>query len=89
MEIEVSCSTHDNRVDMDSIRVKRKTLQNLLEDCQRALELLDDETGNSQDRVGEESEGSDREELSSSDPSDPEADQVCLFLHSLSLSTLI
>ncbi|VVB05568.1 unnamed protein product [Arabis nemorensis] len=73
MEIEESL---DNRVDMDSIRVKRKTLQNLLEDCQRALELLGDRNGISQDRGGEESEGSDREELSSSDPSDPEADQL-------------
>ncbi|KFK34618.1 hypothetical protein AALP_AA5G169200 [Arabis alpina] len=70
MEIELS---HDNRGDMDSIRVKRKTLQNLLEDCQRALELL----GDVGDRVVEESDGSDREELSSSsDPSDPEADQL-------------
>ncbi|CAN6868746.1 unnamed protein product [Brassica oleracea] len=39
MEIEVSSSTHDT-VDLDSIRVKRKTLQNLLDDCHRAPELL-------------------------------------------------
>ncbi|WZZ34025.1 hypothetical protein YC2023_017426 [Brassica napus] len=39
MEIEVSSSTHDT-VDLDSIRVKRKTLQNLLDDCHRAPDLL-------------------------------------------------
>ncbi|KAG7546314.1 hypothetical protein ISN44_As12g016930 [Arabidopsis suecica] len=84
MEIEVSCSTHDadskgNRIDLDSIRVKRKTLQNLLEDCQRALELLElpgDENGGEQsESLEEEEEESDREESSSSDPGDPEADK--------------
>ncbi|KAL0805841.1 hypothetical protein Bca101_098332 [Brassica carinata] len=39
MEIEISSSTHDT-VDLDSIRVKRKTLQNLLDDCHKAPELL-------------------------------------------------
>lgn len=92
MEIEVSSSTHDsesqvNRVDLESIRVKRKTLQNLLEDCQRALEQLNlpenspggDETGGFQDDnsdgVGEQSGSPDSEEFSFSDP---EADKVPL-----------
>ncbi|XP_024005893.1 uncharacterized protein LOC18030576 isoform X1 [Eutrema salsugineum] len=92
METEVSCSTHDteskvNRVDLDSIRVKRKTLQNLLEDCQRALELLNladtspggDDIGGFQDdnsdRVGQQSDSPDSDEFSSSDPGDPEADK--------------
>lgn len=80
MEIEVSSSTHDtdtqaNRVDLESIRVKRKTLQNLLEDCQRAIELLN-LTENSprgfqddnSDGVGEQSDSPDSDEFSSSDP---------------------
>ncbi|CAN8230652.1 unnamed protein product [Cochlearia groenlandica] len=85
METDVSSSNRDN----DSIRVKRKTLQNLLDDCQRALELLDlSETGSVGDEndaaVGEssdhrqeeeEEEESDREDLSFSDPGDPEADK--------------
>lgn len=87
MEIEVSCLTHDadskgNRIDLDSIRVKRKTLQNLLEDCQRALELLElpgDENGGEQSESPEEEE-SDREESSSSDPGDPEADKVITLI---------
>ncbi|KAL0834889.1 hypothetical protein Bca101_086778 [Brassica carinata] len=76
MEIEVSSSAHDT-VDLDSIRVKRKTLQNLLDDCQRALELLNladtspggdkTETGGSQER--------EEEEFRSSDQGDPEADK--------------
>ncbi|CAH2078059.1 unnamed protein product [Thlaspi arvense] len=95
MEIEVSCSSDDtlskvNRVDLDSIRVKRKTLQNLLEDCQRALELLNltdnttpggDEIGDdSSDGVGQQSDSPDSEEFSSSsDPGDPEADKYKLI----------
>lgn len=85
MEIEVSSSTHDsesqvNRVDLESIRVKRKTLQNLLEDCQRALELLnipENSPGgdDNSDGVGEQSDSPDSEEFSFSDP---EADKVPL-----------
>ncbi|CAN8325794.1 unnamed protein product [Cochlearia groenlandica] len=85
MELEVSCS--DSSHDIDSIRVKRKTLQNLLEDCQRALELLSlaeisppgdsigsfkaDDSGG----VGEHGGLQDRDELSSTDPRDPESDK--------------
>ena len=87
MEIEVSSSAHDT-VDLDSIRVKRKTLQNLLDDCQRALELLNladtspggdkTETGGSgednSNLVG--SQEREEEEFPSSDQGDPEADKV-------------
>ncbi|KAL0727104.1 hypothetical protein Bca4012_023197 [Brassica carinata] len=87
MEIEVSSSNQDT-VDLDSIRVKRKTLQNLLDDCQRALEQLNladtsptcgdkIETGGSgednSNRVG--SPEREEEEFPSSDSGDPEADK--------------
>ncbi|KAH0871114.1 hypothetical protein HID58_078136, partial [Brassica napus] len=89
MEIEVSSSTPGsvNRVELDSIRVKRKTLQNLLEDCQRALELLNltdtapsgdgIETGGSQEEE-DNSDSPEREEefSSSSDQGDPETDKL-------------
>ncbi|KAG2319223.1 hypothetical protein Bca4012_054501 [Brassica carinata] len=84
MEIEVlSSSTH-----IDSIRVQRKTLQTLLDDCQRALQLLNlsvtsppggDETQIDVDNsgVGQHSNSPDREEeLSCSDSGDPEADKL-------------
>ncbi|XP_010433749.1 PREDICTED: uncharacterized protein LOC104717815 isoform X1 [Camelina sativa] len=87
MEIEVSSLSHDtqnkgNRIDLDSIRVKRKTLHKLLADCQKALELLeltDNPSPSGDDNGGEQSESpeedEDREEsFSSSDPGDPEAD---------------
>lgn len=79
MEIEVSSSTR-----LDSIRVQRKTLQNLLDDCQRALHLLNlsDDVYNS-DRVGQHSGSPDKEEeeelSSSSDSGDPDADKVCSY----------
>ena len=92
MEIEGSSSTPDdsvNRVVLDSIRVKRKTLQNLLEDCQRALELLNlAETGPGGDGIeasgSQEEDNSDsperEEEFSSfSDQGNPETDKVCSF----------
>ncbi|CAN7081637.1 unnamed protein product [Brassica oleracea var. botrytis] len=89
MEIEVSSSTPGsvNRVELDSIRVKRKTLQNLLEDCQRALELLNltdtapsgdgIKTGGSQEEE-DNSDSPEREEefSSSSDQGDPETDKL-------------
>ncbi|XP_006284194.2 uncharacterized protein LOC17879206 isoform X1 [Capsella rubella] len=86
MEIEVPCLSHDTenkgtRIDLDSIRVKRKTLHKLLEDCQKALELLDltdtspSGGGEQSDLLHEEEEELDREESSSSDPGDPEADK--------------
>ncbi|KAJ4913084.1 Uncharacterized protein Rs2_07705 [Raphanus sativus] len=79
MEIEVSSSRTHDTVDLDSIRVKRKTLQNLLDDCQRALELLNladtasPAGGDKTETVGSSSER--EEELPSSDSGDPEADK--------------
>ncbi|CAN7109706.1 uncharacterized protein LOC103862320 isoform X1 [Brassica rapa] len=82
MEIEVSSSTQGT-VDLDSIRVKRKTLQNLLDDCQRALELLnlaDTSPGGDKTETGGSGEdninlvgSSEREEEEF--PGDPEADK--------------
>lgn len=85
MEIEVSSSTPDaeskeKRADLDSIRVKRKTLQNLLEDCQRALELLES-TDISEPENGPEEESDREESSSSSDSGDPEADKVHAYLY--------
>ncbi|XP_018433232.1 uncharacterized protein LOC108805789 isoform X2 [Raphanus sativus] len=85
MEIEVSSSTHDSSnpvVELDSIRVKRKTLQNLLEDCQRALELLNlTETGptrgsQEEDNNSDSPEMEEEEFSSSSDQEDPETDKL-------------
>ncbi|KAF2618699.1 hypothetical protein F2Q68_00040925 [Brassica cretica] len=81
MEIEISSSTHDT-VDLDSIRVKRKTLQNLLDDCHRAPELLNlADTAPSGDRTETGASGKDfrnpvgSSESPSSDSGDPEADE--------------
>ncbi|XP_013602113.1 PREDICTED: uncharacterized protein LOC106309600 isoform X2 [Brassica oleracea var. oleracea] len=71
-KIEVSSSTR-----LDSIRVERKTLQNLLDDCQRALQLLNLSDVDDSDRVGQWSDSPDREEeLSTSESRDPETDKV-------------
>ncbi|KAF8048854.1 hypothetical protein N665_2372s0008 [Sinapis alba] len=72
MEIEESSST----THLESILVQRKTLQNLLHDCQRALQQIDVDNN---DRVGKHSDSPDRKEelsLSSSDSGDPEADKL-------------
>ncbi|XP_010521050.1 PREDICTED: uncharacterized protein LOC104800042 isoform X2 [Tarenaya hassleriana] len=95
MEIEASRSKdftdrERNRIENDSIRVKRKTLQAVLEECQRALELLnqaevspdDGDNGDNGDGIGnrgdqpEEESSRKEEELSSSDRGDPEADEL-------------
>ncbi|KAF3494536.1 hypothetical protein DY000_02054247, partial [Brassica cretica] len=60
-----------------SIRVELKTLQNLLDDCQRALQLLNLSDVDDSDRVGQWSDSPDREEeLSSSESRDPETDKL-------------
>ncbi|WZZ79459.1 hypothetical protein YC2023_100031 [Brassica napus] len=62
---------------LDSIRVERKTLQNLLDDCQRALQLLNLSDVDDSDRVGQWSDSPDREEeLSTSESRDPETDKL-------------
>nr|VDD64042.1 unnamed protein product [Brassica oleracea] len=89
MEIEVPSSTHDT-VDLDSICVRRKTLQNLLDDCHRALELHNlADTAPSGDITERGGSGKDysnpvgSSESPSSDLGDPEADEdfssLCLF----------
>ncbi|KAF8115464.1 hypothetical protein N665_0026s0009 [Sinapis alba] len=73
MEIEVCSST----THIESILVQRKTLQNLLDDCQRALQQID--VDNNSDLAGQHSDSPDREEelsLSSYDSGDPEADKL-------------
>jgi len=61
--------------DPDPVRVKRKTLQTVLEQCQRALELI-----NASDQDDNVSDSND-ENLPSTPP-DPEADQLCDLLKS-------
>ncbi|KAF8117777.1 hypothetical protein N665_0008s0122 [Sinapis alba] len=80
MEIEVSSSSsNQDTVDLDSIRVKRKTLQNLLDDCQRALELLNladtSPTGGDKTETGGSKEDNSNLAGSSEREEDPEADK--------------
>ena len=80
-KIEVSSSTR-----LDSIRVELKTLQNLLDDCQRALQLLNLSDVDDSDRVGQWSDSPDREEeLSTSESRDPETDKVMLYIPTLTI----
>lgn len=59
--------------DPEPVRVKRKTLQAVLEQCQRALELIN----NASDQDDGDVSDSNDESLPSTPP-DPEADQVTL-----------
>jgi len=60
------------------VRVKRKTLEAMLEQCQRALELVNASDGQHQEQEEEEEEDSD--ESHPSTPPDPETDQaITLF----------
>jgi hypothetical protein len=61
--------------DPNPVRVKRKTLQTVLEQCQRALELINASSDDDEDDVSD----SNDEPLPSTRP-DPEADQVTLQL---------
>ncbi|XP_013589637.1 PREDICTED: uncharacterized protein LOC106298087 [Brassica oleracea var. oleracea] len=88
MEIEVPSSTHDT-VDLDSISVRRKTLQNLLDDCHRAPELHNlADTAPSGDITERGGSGKDysnpvgSSESPSSDLGDPEADEDFSSRHS-------
>ncbi|KAJ1416370.1 hypothetical protein SESBI_17326 [Sesbania bispinosa] len=62
--------------DPNPVRVKRKTLQAVLEQCQRALELI-----NASDEDDDDSDQSRDEPCSSTRP-DPETDQLCDLLKS-------
>ncbi|XP_010441013.1 PREDICTED: uncharacterized protein LOC104724236 isoform X2 [Camelina sativa] len=76
--MDIDCESKGKRIDKDNIRVKRKTLQALLDDCQRALELLNlaelssEDDDDEEDKITGEKESS-RGEVSSSDP---EADEL-------------
>ncbi|KAI5435543.1 hypothetical protein KIW84_022092, partial [Lathyrus oleraceus] len=63
--------------DPEPVRVKRKTLQAVLEQCQRALELIN----NASDQDDGDVSDSNDESLPSTPP-DPEADQLCDLLKS-------
>jgi hypothetical protein len=86
MEIEVSSSIPPSTVDLeernkDQVRVRRKTLKVVLEQCQRALELLNNADGVDDDGYtsGEESkevESSPSPDSSSTSLGDQEADEV-------------
>ncbi|WVY90195.1 hypothetical protein V8G54_035709 [Vigna mungo] len=56
------------------VRVKRKTLEAMLEQCQRALELINASDGQNQEQEGEEEEEDSDESQPSTSP-DPETDQ--------------
>ncbi|WZZ68584.1 hypothetical protein YC2023_079954 [Brassica napus] len=93
MEIEVPSSTHDT-VDLDSISVRRKTLQNLLDDCHRAPELHNlADTAPSGDITERGGSGKDysnpvgSSESPSSDLGDPEADEDFSSRHSVFFSS--
>ncbi|XP_010482262.1 PREDICTED: uncharacterized protein LOC104760955 isoform X2 [Camelina sativa] len=78
--MDIDCESKGKRIDKDNIRVKRKTLQALLDDCQRALELLNlaelsSEEDDEEDKNTGEKESS-RGEASSSDRDDREADEL-------------
>ncbi|XP_014502767.1 uncharacterized protein LOC106763102 isoform X2 [Vigna radiata var. radiata] len=62
------------------VRVKRKTLEAMLEQCQRALELINASDGQHQEQEEEEEEDSDESQPSTSP--DPETDQLCDLIKS-------
>ncbi|KAI5588984.1 hypothetical protein POPTR_005G157500v4 [Populus trichocarpa] len=92
MEIEVSSSIPPSTVDLeernkDQVRVRRKTLKVVLEQCQRALELLNnadgvDDDGYSSGEESKEVESSPSRDSSSTSLGDQEADELCDLLKS-------
>jgi len=64
--------------DPNPVRVKRKTLQTVLEQCQRALELINNASSDDDDDDDENDHVSDsnQQPLPSTPPTDPDADQV-------------
>ncbi|XP_023547086.1 uncharacterized protein LOC111805999 isoform X1 [Cucurbita pepo subsp. pepo] len=91
MELEVSGSESDfddnnKRKNLegstgDRIRVKKKTLQAVLEQCQRSLESLNDSSGVDENE-GDEYEDERQGEVSGSVRGDREADELCDLLKS-------
>lgn len=84
MEVEVSgVSDPSTLEDKDRFRVKRKTLQAVLEQCQRALELLSETGGIDDNSDGEEiDDGESRQGSPSSTSGDRETDELCDLLKS-------
>lgn len=69
--------------DLNPVRVKRKTLQTVLEQCQRALELINASSDDDADDDDENDDVSDsNQQPLPSTPPDPEADQLCDLLKS-------
>lgn len=69
--------------DPNPFRVKRKTLQTVLEQCQRALELINASSDDDADDDDENDDVSDsNQQPLPSTPPDPEADQLCDLLKS-------
>lgn len=68
--------------DPNPVRVKRKTLQTVLEQCQRALELINDNNASSDDDDGNDDVSDSNQQPLPSTPPDPEADQLCDLLKS-------
>ncbi|AES98222.1 hypothetical protein MtrunA17_Chr5g0427261 [Medicago truncatula] len=69
--------------DPNPVRVKRKTLQTVLEQCQRALELINASSDDDADDDDENDDVSDsNQQPLPSTPPDPEADQLCDLLKS-------
>ncbi|KAJ9673982.1 hypothetical protein PVL29_023499 [Vitis rotundifolia] len=88
MEVEVSGSNSLDvpKVETDRVRVKRKTLQAVLEQCQRALELLgntgDVLDGDDEDDAVDGAEVEAESDGSASPCRDREADELCDLLKS-------
>ncbi|KAF5456021.1 hypothetical protein F2P56_025536 [Juglans regia] len=94
MEVEVSQSKpsasgkfrRGDSAEHDRVRVKRKTLQTVLEQCQRALELLNTTSGVDDDDIdcvgGANVDEEQRGGSSGSLPGDREADELCDLLKS-------
>ncbi|KAJ8748029.1 hypothetical protein K2173_010189 [Erythroxylum novogranatense] len=90
MEIEVSSSNpcvavedeRKNKADKDRVRVKKKSLQAVIEECQRALELLSNGgDADDEDECGKR-ELKQTQEESPGSPVDQEADELCDLLKS-------
>ncbi|KAJ8771537.1 hypothetical protein K2173_026714 [Erythroxylum novogranatense] len=90
MEIEVSSSNpcvavedeRKNKADKDRVRVKKKSLQAVIEECQRALELLSNGgDADDEDECGKR-ELKQTQEESLGSPVDQEADELCDLLKS-------
>ncbi|KAL1225216.1 hypothetical protein V5N11_002415 [Cardamine amara subsp. amara] len=74
--MDIDSEFKGKQINKDNIRVKRKTLQALLDDCQRALELLNLPEVSSEDDEEDDQTNERNGQVSSSDRQDSEADQL-------------